>query len=201
MKLAVASLGWCLLLSAGCVSTLPQAQIGWEPFEEHQPIWPTSEFGLMHLVDGFPIYHLAQYPPRPYDVVGVVHASYVAAPHTRPPVDESQVVAQARGHGGQAALVLKQPFLSDRPTVQETHYLVVKFKKDSLKAVLELIDIYLNWTAANSNGYTSPDGQHYSAADIAASRAELEREKQTLLRGLESQGRAAPAPANKPLAQ
>lgn len=179
---------WLLAAAAafaftGCETVPAQSEAMWESWDDEQPqqVWPTDQFGTLHLVDGMPVYDLGQLPPQKYSVLGFIHVNTVAAPGQSGAVDERLVVAEARRRGGQAALLSKRPKPPLQPVVQMTDYLVVKFEKDPLRSALELIDAYLSWSAANTNGYTSGDGRvQLSAAEIAARRAELEAERQLI---------------------
>jgi len=164
-----------LTLLPGCISLPPQTQLEWETFADDQKEWSTSTAGFLHIVDGFPIYGLGQVPPQPYQVLGIVHVTTVCAPGQSGAFDERLVAELARLKEGQAALLMKCPATSLQPRLQQTDYLVVKFKKNSRAIVRELINYFLDWSAANPNGYTGPDGHHFTAQELAAQRAELKR--------------------------
>ena len=167
-------------LLAGCVSLPPQVQVEWETFADDQRAWPTSDAGLLHVVDGFPVYGLGQVPPQPYQVLGIIHVTTVGAPGQSGAFDERLVVSRAREKDGQAALLMKRPAASTMPQLQRTDYLVVSFNKNSQAVVLDLINYFLDWSAANTNGYTDSEGRHYTAAEIARQRAELEQARKYL---------------------
>lgn len=175
----------------GCETVPAQSEAMWESWDDEQPqqVWPTDQFGTLHLVDGMPVYDLGQLPPQKYSALGFIYVNTVAAPGQSGAVDERMVVAEARRRGGQAALLSKKPKPPLQPVVQQTDYLVVKFEKDPLRSALELIDAYLSWSAANTNGYTSSDGRvKLSAGEIAARRTELEAERQLILSRLPPRG-------------
>jgi hypothetical protein len=170
-----------LTMLTGCISLPPQTQVEWETFADDQKEWPTSNAGLLHIVEGFPVYGLGQVPPQPYQVLGIVHVTTVSAPGQSGAFDERTVTELARQKEGQAALLMKRPVAAAlQPRLQQTDYLVVKFNKNSRAIVLELINYFLDWSAANTNGYLGPDGRQVTAAELAAHRAELETARKAL---------------------
>ena len=176
-------LATALLFFTGC-ETVAQSELVWESWDDEQPqkIWPTDPFGTLHLVDGMPVYDLGQLPPYKYSVLGFACVRAVASPGQPSLTDELAVVKLAREHAGQAVLLSRRPPPPLHSQLQQTDYLVVKFEKDATRAALELIDAYLAWSAANTDGFISPGGQvKYSAAEMAQQRQELMAQRQSLL--------------------
>ncbi len=160
-----------VLVLASCVTSPSRPRVQFYSFDEPQRAWPTQAWGLMRLVDRFPVYALNQLPPVPYEVRGFVHAS---ADRSTSTADlELAVVQRARQEGGQAALLTKDVDLPGRTTVRQQDYLVVEFKTNGLAAVLERIDIYMS---------LHPEETHLTGGDSGAERKAIEALKETILR-------------------
>lgn len=166
------------ILLAGCQSAPPDPQLEWWPYEGRQQAWPTNAAALMHSIDGFPIFAFDQFPAVPYDVLGSLRAFSRDA--ATDPYETDRVVARrARSEGGHAALLSRTNLYAVPRQAGERDYVIIQFKTNSLNAAMERIDVFLALTAGSSNGYSGPDFQgtvvHYSAQELAAQRAELEK--------------------------
>lgn len=192
-------------LLAGCAGLPPDTTVTWTDFDEAQQSWPTSTSGMMQLVDGFPVYGFGQLPPEPYDVLGYIYAASVVSKENPAPADEGEVVKLARAKGGQAALCTKRSVPAAAAHLRQTDYLVIKFTHDTLADALARIDIYLALTAGCTNGYSAPDGNggtiRYSAAEVAATRKQLEEARQAILARPDFPRPAAALPTNAPPVQ
>jgi hypothetical protein len=165
----------CLCLT-GCTTPRLADQIDWVECDEPQREWPTRQWGLAHVVDGFPIYDVDQFPPDPYEVRGIIHVASTAPARDSGFNKEKLVVQRARQEGGQAALTAKTSHAVGKLGLEETDYLVIEFKTNSLASVLERINIYLSLTPEQSKSAADdrPD-------ELAAHRQELESLKQAIL--------------------
>jgi hypothetical protein len=137
------------LVLANCATPQPK-QVQFISFDDPQQAWPTRKWGLMHLVDGFPIYGLNQLPPEPYEVRGFI---YVSSDRPSPTQEVEHSVAQrARQEGAEAAILAKSRTASGRLGVEAADYLIIQFKTNALGSVLDRINVYLalNPSATNS---------------------------------------------------
>ena len=176
-----------MLWLASCLTPQPATGLRYAVLDEPQQAWPTQQWGLMHVVDGFPIYGLEQFPPVPYEMRGILSVST-----DRPlsdPNAERRVVERARKEGGEAAILCKHELPGTRLGVEQTDYLVIQFKTNALRSVLERINVYLALTPAGTNPPTPAELEQ-----AAQQREEVERLKERLSRELEST-RAKGSPA------
>jgi hypothetical protein len=120
---------------------LPVDQVHFISFEQPQINWPTQQYGLVHLADGFPIYGLNQLPPAPYDVRGFIYVS--ESPGSSLAVTERAVAKVARQEGGEAAIFTASRTSSDRAVVEAMEYKIIQFRTNALASVLERINVYL----------------------------------------------------------
>jgi hypothetical protein len=162
--------GLAALVLAGC--TTPQSQqVQFISFDEPQQAWPTLKWGLMHLVDGFPIYGLNQLPPEPYEVRGFI---YVSSDRPSPSQEvEHAVVQRARQEGAEAARLTNSRTASGRLGVEAADYLIIQFKTNALGSVLDRINVYL---ALNPSATNSTDQEG------GARQEDLERLRDAILR-------------------
>jgi hypothetical protein len=178
------------LLLPGCATPVSRPQVDFISFEEPQRNWPTHEWGLMHRVDGFPIYALNQLPPAPYEIRGFIYTAPEAGESSAQL--ESAVVRQARREGGEAAMVTREHARASPLDRAETDYLVIQFKTNALASVLDRINIYLALQPATTNA----PGQ-----DAGANREQLETLKQLISRHSpppHSEAPADPLPRTEP---
>jgi hypothetical protein len=160
-----------VLILAGCATPVGREQVQFVSFEEPQQTWPTQRWGILHVVDGFPIYALNQLPPEPYDVKGFVYAT---PDRGEPPEKlERAVVATARAEQAEGAIVTKSRAPANRLDSGATEYLVIQFKTNALAAVLERINIYMTLQTQPTNS---------SESDSELQREQLEALRQAILR-------------------
>jgi hypothetical protein len=184
---SLACIAWLVL--GGCSTPKLTTQLAWRECDEPQQEWPTRPFGLLHSVDGFPIYGLNQFPPDPYEVRAIIQATTAAAARSDAAERERAVVKLAREIGGHAALTAK----SSGPSapVQETSYLVISFKTNALANAVDRINVYLALTAGATNQAGGAGSE-----ELDAHRAELEKLQETLLARPPSHRSLGPAPTN-----
>lgn len=159
------------LLLTGCATPVSRPQVDFISFEEPQRNWPTQEWGLMHQVDGFPIYALNQLPPAPDQIRGFIYTAPEAGESSGQL--ESAVVRQARREGGEAAMVTREHARANPLDRSETDYLVIQFKTNALASVIDRINIYLALQPASTNA----PGQ-----DAGPNREQLEALKELISR-------------------
>ena len=158
------------LVLASCATPQPK-QVQFISFDEPQQAWPTRKWGLIHLVDGFPIYGLNQLPPERYEVRGFVYASS-DRPSPLPDLERA-VVQRARQEGAEAAILTKSRTASGRLGVEAADYLVIQFKTNTLGAVLDRINVYL---ALN------PSATDRTDQEVGAQQENLDRLRDAILR-------------------
>ncbi len=169
------SLVFGLIMWAGCVTPQTRTGLRYVALDEPQPTWPTRQFGLMHLVNGFPVYGLEQFPPAPYEVKGILFVAGLS-----PTVNsraEQQVVERARQEGGEAAMLCKHELPNGRLASEETDYLIIQFKTNALATVLDRINVYLALTPGSTNTSTPAELEQ-----AAREREQFEGLKERLLR-------------------
>jgi hypothetical protein len=153
----------CLLGGCTTASIKPQAQF--VAFDEPQQSWPMQPWGLVHLVDGFPVYGLHQYPPQPYEVRGVIS---VSAGRDNPTSQaEHLVVQRARQEGAQAAICIPPPGPLNRLAEPRQDFLVIAFKTNGLAAVLERINVYLALNPSETNLTDRPQNPSRPGASLS----------------------------------
>jgi hypothetical protein len=158
------------LTLASC--TAPQSrQVQFISFDEPQQAWPTRKWGLMHVVDGFPIYGLNQLPPEPYEVRGFIDVSSDQPSLTQEV--EHALVQRARQEGAEAAILTKSRTASERLGGEAADYLIIQFKTNALGSVLDRIKVYL---ALNPSATNSTD------QEVGARQEDLDHLRDAILR-------------------